>query len=89
MIDHFIAAHRLLAYTAVGGFFALSGYGFARLSPDRPLMAIGSWFFALLYFAFGLATTRSLLPVGPILALAALVLGVVCMARYYDSHRKQ
>lgn len=89
MIDHFIAAHRFWAYAAGAGFFALSGYGFSRLSPERPQAAIGSWVLALLYVAFGLATTRSLLPVGPVMGLAVLVGGGVWMARYYQRHRSR
>jgi hypothetical protein len=87
VIDNFISAHRFLAYLAGASFFALSGYGFARLSPKDPSLAIGSWIMALLWFAFGLATTRALLPVGPILALAVLVGGGIWMAQYYKSHR--
>ena len=84
MIHNFFTAHRFLAYTGVGGFFALSGYGFARVSPDDPLMAISSWIFALFYFAFALATTGS---EGAVLGFAALVAGVIWMARYYERHR--
>ncbi len=87
MISHFISVHRFLAYAGLGGLFVLSGYGFARLCPKDPLMAIGSWILALLYLAFGLATIRFLRPVGPILALALLVGGVAWMARYYERHR--
>jgi len=87
MIHDFIVAHRFLGYAAMSGFLVLSGYGFARLAPMDPIMACGSWSMALLFFAFALATTRALLPVGPILALAVVVGGVVWMARYYDRHR--
>jgi len=86
MIDHFIATHRLLTYVAGACFFALSGYGWARVSPERPLAAISSWGMALFWLAFGLATTRSVLPVGPVLALVVLIAGVVLLARFYDSH---
>ena len=88
MVQSFFAAHRFLAYLAGAGFFALSGYGLARLDPKNPVGACTSWAMALLWLAFDLATTRSLLPVGPVLGLGVLVGGVAWMARYYERHRR-
>lgn len=87
MIHNFITAHRFLTYAAGGTFFALVGYLEARTLPRDPLMAIGTWTLALLWFSFDLATTRSLLPVGPVLGLAVLIGGAIWMARYYRRHR--
>ena len=87
MIEHFITTHRLLAYAAMTCLFALSGYAFSRVSPERPLAAIGSWAFGLLYLAFGLATVGILRPAGPLAALAVLVGGGIWIARYYERHR--
>jgi len=89
MTHDFIAAHRLLTYFAGAGVFALSGYGLARLFPGNHLSALGSWFIALLYLAFGLASVRSLSPLGPALALVALAAGFAWMARYYVKHRRE
>lgn len=87
MVEHFISAHRFLAYLAGASFFGLSGYLESRIFPKSPAAACGSWGMALLWLAFDLATARALLPVGPILALAVLVAGVAWIARYYESHR--
>jgi len=88
MVQSFFTAHRFLAYLAGAGFFALSGYGLARLSPEDPVAACGSWAMALLWLAFDLATTRDLLPLGPILALGVLLGGAVWIARYHERHRR-
>jgi len=89
MIHDFIDAHRLLTYFAGAGIFALSGCGLARVFPRNHLSALSSWFMALLYFAFGLASVRSLSPLGPALAVAALAGGFAWMARYYRRHRRE
>jgi len=86
MIHSFITAHRFLTYAAGATFFALVGYVESRVLPRDPLMAIGSWTFAVLWFAFDLATTRSLLPVGPVLGLAVLVGGAIWMVQYHRRH---
>ena len=87
MVNDFINAHRFLAYLAGASFFALSGYFESRIFPRSPGAACGSWGMALLWLAFGLATTKSLQAAGPIMALAVLVAGVASIARYYNSHR--
>ena len=89
MIGHFMGAHPFWGYAAMATFLALSGYGLSRLAPKNPLMALGSWFMGLLYFAFAMAGLRILSPLGPIAALVALVVGFVWMARYYDKHRSE
>jgi hypothetical protein len=88
MVNHFINAHRFLAYLAGASFFALSGYLESRIFPRSPGAACGGWGMALLWLAFGLATTRPLLPAGPVLAFAVLVGGLAWIARYYQSHRQ-
>ena len=87
MIGHFIGVHPFWGYAGMGMFLALSGYGFSRLDPKSPLLALGSWFMSLMYFAFALAGLRILSPLGPIAALVALIVGLVWMARYYQKHR--
>jgi hypothetical protein len=89
MLDHFITAHRFLAYAIGAGLFTVLGYLESRAFSKEPLMAIGTWIFALLWFAFDLATTRDLFPLGPALAIAVLVGGSIWMARYYEKHRPQ
>jgi len=88
MVNDFINAHRFLAYLAGASFFALSGYFESRIFPRSPGAACGSWAVALLWLAFDLATTRPLLPEGPILAFAVLVGGFAWIALYYRSHRQ-
>ena len=85
MVGHFFSVHRTLAYLAAATLFALLGYGFARLDRKNPLLALTSWFMALLYLTFGLATLSG----GAVLAVAVFVGGVVWMARYYQKHRPE
>ncbi len=87
MIRNFMSAHRFLAYLAGAGFFGLLGFIESRVFPRDSSIAIPSWFFAILLLSFDLATTRSLLPEGPILGLAVFVGGIVWMVRYYNRHR--
>lgn len=84
MLGHFIGTHRFLGYTGVACFLALSGYGLSRLARNAPLMAVSSWALAVLYLAFGLAALGS---GGPVLALAAVVIGAAWLTRYYGKHR--
>lgn len=87
MFHHFITFHRFWAYATAAFVFAVGGYFESRAFPRDPLMPITTWVFAVLWFAFDLATTRSLLPVGPVLGLAVLIGGFAWMARYYRRHR--
>jgi hypothetical protein len=85
MVGHFFSAHRTLAYLVGASFFVLSGCGLARLDRKNPILALGSWFMALLYLTFSLATMSG----GAVVALAVFVGGVVWMVRYYQKHRPE
>lgn len=87
MIQRFMDTYPHLGYVAGAIFLGLSGYGLSRLYPRDPLLAIGSWLMALALLAFGVAGLGWLSPVGPPVALASVVGGLVWIARYYKRHQ--
>jgi hypothetical protein len=77
-----------LAWVVMLVLFAVLGYGESRWAPKRPEIACLTWLWTLLVFSGGLFEAPFLGPLGPALALGALVTGAIVLVRYYQMKTK-
>jgi hypothetical protein len=91
MTDAIFQVHPFLAYIAYAFLIAamwLLGYWESRAYPAKPGAACATWLWALLITSGGLFGSTALGAFGQVLGVLLLAVGVICIARYWEKHKR-